>query len=84
MYFPYSSQEYPFPASAPIGRIFFKLNMEAVKLCISEPFDFQVPFVTLTLAIIGGMASFEFHPGCCTALICFGCFYVTEILLGKY
>jgi hypothetical protein len=65
------------------ARCFFKLNAQAVKLCISEPFDFMVPCVTLTLAMVGAMASFEFHPGCCAGLISFGFLYLTQILLGK-
>ena len=66
------------------ARCFFKLNVQAVKLCIREPFDFQVPFVTLTLALVGFMASFGFHPGCCAVAISFGLLYVTQILFGEY
>jgi hypothetical protein len=63
-------------------RDFFKLNTHAVKLCISEPFDFMVPFATLTVGLIGGMASFDFHPGCCAGFICFEFFFITDILLS--
>ena len=65
-------------------RCFFKLNTQAVKLCVSETFDFQVPFVSLTLAMLGFMASFEFHPGCCASFAYFYFLYVTQILLGKW
>ena len=66
-----------------IARCFFKSNTQAVKLCVSEPFDFMVPFVTLALATIGAMASFGFHPGCCVCFISFWLLYVTNVLLGK-
>jgi hypothetical protein len=65
-------------------RCFFKLNMQAAKLCIREPFNFMVPFVTLTLGLIGGMASFDFHLGCCAGFMCLGYSYVTLVLLGKF
>mmetsp|Transcript_12551 Transcript_12551/g.34132 ORF Transcript_12551/g.34132 Transcript_12551/m.34132 type:complete len:629 (+) Transcript_12551:194-2080(+) len=68
-----------FPDAA---RCLFKMNTQAVKLCISEPFDFMVPFATLTVGLIGGMASFDFHPGCCAGFICFDFFFITDILLS--
>mmetsp|Transcript_12546 Transcript_12546/g.34109 ORF Transcript_12546/g.34109 Transcript_12546/m.34109 type:complete len:704 (+) Transcript_12546:149-2260(+) len=67
-----------FPDAA---RCLFKMNTQAVKLCISEPFDFLVPFVTLTVGLIGAMGSLEFHPGCCAFLASFGFIYVTNGLL---
>ena len=67
-----------------MARCFFKLNAQAVKLCISEPFDFIVPFVTLTLAFTGNMASFGFHPGCCAFFVSVISFYLTLVLLGKF
>ena len=65
-------------------RCFFKLNIQAVKMCLSEPFDFMVPFITLAVGLIGAVASFEFHPGCCAGFICVGLAYIVMVLLGKY
>ena len=65
------------------ARCLFKLNAQAVKLCISEPFDFLVPFIALTVGLIGAVGSLEFHPGCCAFFLSFGCFYVIGALLGK-
>ena len=65
------------------ARCLFKKNVQGVKLCISEPFDFLVPFIALTLGLIGAMGSLEFHPGCCGFLSSFGFSYVTNVLLGK-
>ena len=67
-----------------IARCFFKLNAQAVKLCISEPFDFMVPLVTLTIAFTGAMASFGFHPECCAFFVSVMLFYLTLVLLGKF
>lgn len=67
-----------------IARCIFKLNVQAVRRCIGEPFDFQVPFVSLVLALYGAMASFEFHGGCCTIFISWGLIIVTHFFLGEF
>jgi hypothetical protein len=63
-------------------RCFFLLNARAVNMCISESVDFMVPFVSIIVGLLAGAASWDFHPGVCAFAICFGGFYITQILFG--
>mmetsp|Transcript_12558 Transcript_12558/g.34158 ORF Transcript_12558/g.34158 Transcript_12558/m.34158 type:complete len:340 (+) Transcript_12558:2-1021(+) len=63
-------------------RCFFLLNARAVKMCISESVDFMVPFVSIIVGLLAGAASWDFHPGVCAFAICFGGFYITQILFA--
>ena len=66
------------------ARGFSHLNVQGVRLCVSEPFDFWVPFVSFVVGAFGAMASFKFHAGFCAFALSTGCFFTTFVLLGKY
>ena len=46
-----------------VARALFMLNLQAVKLAVSEPFNFIVPCVALAGGLVGFAASFDYHPG---------------------
>ena len=52
-------------------------------MCVREPFDFMVPFVSTNIAMLGAAASFKWEAGPCVFMFCFSALYATQFLLGE-